>query len=230
MSDGPERVGAVVFDFDGLIMDSEWLIFEKAVEAFRVNGYELRLDAWSTVVGTNDKHDPTWWDRLCAAAGVSFDRVLYDEAYEAQDPSAHDELPPLAGVVELADALHAAGIPLGVASSSSLGWLDRHLGRLGLADKLGAVIGADLVGGVGKPQPDVYLRACADLGADPTTSVALEDSANGVTAAKAAGMVAVAVPGSVTQANDFSHADLVVASLLDVDVATLTALVADRPS
>jgi HAD superfamily hydrolase (TIGR01509 family) len=221
---------AVVFDFDGLIMDSEWLIFLKAVEAFRVNGHDLSLEAWSTIVGTNDKHDPTWWDRLCGAAGVSFDRALYDAAYEAQDPSVHDELPPLAGVVELAEALHAAGVPMGVASSSSLGWLDRHLGRLGLADKLGAVIGADLVGGVGKPRPDVYLRACADLGADPARSVALEDSAHGVSAAKAAGMVAVAVPGSVTQANDFSHADLVVASLLELDVPVLRSLVADRPS
>lgn len=216
---------AVVFDFDGLIMDSEWLIYEKAVNAFRVNGHELPLAAWSTIVGTNDKHDPTWWDRLCAAAGVRFERERYDEAYAAQDPSAHDELPAMDGVVALADALRDAGVPLGVASSSSLGWLERHLGRLGLAGHFDAVIGSDLVGGVGKPSPDVYLRACADLGADPRRSVALEDSAHGVTAAKAAGMTAVAVPSSVTQHNDFSHADLVVTSLLDLDVPTLAALV-----
>ena len=91
-------------------------------------------------------------------------------------------------------ACTAAGVPLGVASSSSVGWLERHLDRLGLLHRFGTLVGADLVGGVGKPAPDVYLRACADLGADPTRSVALEDSAHGVTAAKAAGMAAVAVP------------------------------------
>ena len=70
-----------------------------------------------------------------------------------------------------------------------------------------------MVGGVGKPAPDVYLRACADLGADPSRSVALEDSAHGVTAAKAAGMSVVAVPSHITRLNDFAHADLVVDSL-----------------
>jgi HAD superfamily hydrolase (TIGR01509 family) len=212
---------AVVFDFDGLIIDSEWVIFETAVAAFAANGHELRLEAWATIVGTNDQHDPTWWDRLSTANGTSFDRALYDAAYEAQDRSSRDHLPTLAGVVELVDALHGAGVPLGIASSSSRGWLDRHLGRLGLDTKFDAIIGADLVGGVGKPNPDVYLRACADLGADPHRAVALEDSAHGVTAAKAAGMAAVAVPSRITRHNDFAHADLVVDSLLDLDVATL---------
>ena len=113
----------------------------------------------------------------------------------------------------LVDSLLAAGVPIGVASSSSLEWLDRHLGRLGLRSRFGAVIGADLVGGVGKPAPDVYLRACADLGADPAQSVALEDSAHGVASAKAAGMTAVAVPSRITRFNDFTQADLVVDSV-----------------
>jgi HAD superfamily hydrolase (TIGR01509 family) len=215
---------AVVFDFDGLIIDSEWDIYETALAAFRANGHELSVEAWSTIVGTNDKHDPTWWERLSAANGSSFERTRYDEAYEAQDRSSRDALPALAGVVELVDALHGVGVPLGIASSSSRAWLDRHLGRLGLDDRFEALIGADLVGGVGKPNPDVYLRACADLGADPGRSVALEDSAHGVTAAKAAGMAAVAVPSRITRFNDFGHADLIVDSLLDLDVAALAAL------
>jgi HAD superfamily hydrolase (TIGR01509 family) len=217
---------AVVFDFDGLIIDSEWDIYETALAAFRANGHELSLEAWSTIVGTNDKHDPTWWERLCSANGTSFERAHYDRAYDAQDRSRRDELPALAGVVELVDALHAHGVPLGIASSSSRGWLDRHLGRLGLDHRFDALVGADLVGGVGKPNPDVYLRACADLGADPRRSVALEDSAHGVTAAKAAGMAAVAVPSRITRFNDFAHANLVVDSLLDLDVPLLAALLA----
>src|SRR3546814_3816998 len=99
--------------------------------------------------------------------------------------------------------LTGAGIPIGVASSSSFDWVDKHLTRLELRDHFGAVVGSDVVGGVGKPAPDVYLRACADLGVEPSFSVAIEDSAHGATAAKAAGMAVVAVPRQITRFNDF---------------------------
>lgn len=217
---------AVVFDFDGLIIDSEWVIFETAVAAFAAHGHRLTVQAWSTIVGTNDEHHPDRWARLCAACGVEgFDREDYEAAYEEQDRSNRDSLPALPGVVELVTELSAAGVPLGIASSSSLGWLDRHVRRLGLAHHFTTLVGADLVGGVGKPAPDVYLKACADLGADPSRSVALEDSAHGATAAKAAGMTVVAVPSQITRHNDFSHADLCVGSLTELDLAQVAALV-----
>ncbi len=219
-------LSAVVFDFDGLIIDSEWVIFESAAAAFAAHGHELPVDAWAAVVGTNERDDRTLWDELCAAAGApAFAQADFEAAFEAQDRSNRDTLPPMAGVVELVDALRAEGIPLGIASSSSRAWLDRHVTRLGLDGAFGALVGADMVGGVGKPAPDVYLRACTDLQADPTHAVALEDSAHGVTAAHAAGMAAVAVPGRVTRGHDFSAADLLVTSLLDLRVADLAALV-----
>jgi HAD superfamily hydrolase (TIGR01509 family) len=216
---------AVVFDFDGLILDTEWAIYESAVAAFGAHGHSLPIEAWSTIIGTNGDDDSTWWDTVCAAAGVTgFDLADFEVVYEAQDRSSRDSLPALPGVVDLVEALVTAGVPLGVASSSSRAWLDRHLGRLGLAEHFGTLVGADLVGGVGKPAPDVYLRACADLGADPACSVALEDSAHGATAAKAAGMAVVAVPSRITIHNDFSHADLVVGALTELDVEQLVAL------
>jgi len=79
-----------------------------------------------------------------------------------------------------------------------------------------------------KPDPAVYLLACERLGVDPTASVAIEDSVNGVTAAKAAGMAAVAVPGTLTLGMDFAAADLVVGSCAELTPARLAALVADR--
>ena len=220
------RLEAVVFDFDGLIIDSEWVIFESAVAAFAAHGHRLTIEAWSTIVGTNDEHHPDRWSRLCAACGVEgFDRADYEAAYEAQDRSNRDEMPALPGVVDLVDELSAAGVRLGIASSSSRRWLDHHIRRLGLADRFATLVGADLVGGVGKPAPDVYLKACADLGADPARSVALEDSAHGATAAKAAGMAVIAVPSRITRHNDFSHADRCVGSLAQLDLAQVAALV-----
>jgi HAD superfamily hydrolase (TIGR01509 family) len=220
---------AVVFDFDGLIIDSEWVIYQSAVAAFAAHGHVLTLDAWATVVGNSERDEREGWARLCALVGAEgFDREAYEAAYLAQDRSDRDRLPPLPGVVELVDALGAAGVPLAIASSSSVEWLDRHVGRLGLAERFGAVVGADLVGGVGKPAPDVYLLACERLGADPRQAVALEDSSHGVAAAHAAGLVVVAVPGRVTASHDLSAAELVVGSLEHVTVADLATLVAHR--
>ncbi len=216
---------AVVFDFDGLIIDSEWAIYETAVAAFAVHGHELTVEAWGTIVGLGDDDEELAWATLTRAMGIDLDNASFSATYAAQDRSNRDSLPLLPGVEVLVDSLTAASVPVGVASSSSLEWLDRHLGRLGLRPRFGAVIGADVVGGIGKPAPDVYLRACADLGADPTRAVALEDSEHGVAAAKAAGMVAVAVPGRITRFNDFGEADLVVASVADLTVPLLEALV-----
>jgi len=222
---------AVVFDFDGLMMDSEWAIYEVARAAFTQHGHVLTVEAWAGKVGTNDEDDPTWWERLCAVAGVvGFEREHFEAAYRDHEGrealrAAMLELPVLPGVEVLVDSLVAAGVPIGVASSSSTGWLERNLDRFGLLHRFGTLVGADRVGGVGKPAPDVYLRACADLGADPSRSVALEDSGHGATAAKAAGMRAVAVPSRITRHNDFGHVDLVVASLAELAVTDLEALV-----
>lgn len=232
MGGGPASVGmtleAVVFDFDGLIVDSEWVIFETARAAFEQHGHVLELEAWTTVVGTAGEDGDEEWARLLAAAGVSgFPLADYVAAYEAQDRSNRDELPALPGVVELVQALLEREVPIGIASSSSLEWLERHTTRLELHQHFRTLVGRDVVGGVGKPAPDVYLRACADLGADPRRSVALEDSSNGTAAAKAAGMAVVAVPGRVTRSLDFSAADLVVGSLLEVTPELLEGLVPD---
>ena len=235
----PRPLEAVVFDFDGLVIDSEWAIFETAVKGFaapelgaaaiRAAGGKaagFTVEAWAAGIGINADTDDSWWPTICAAAEVSdWSQEDFEAAYRAE-PRDREDIPLLPGVVELLDVLDTAGVPVGVASSSSRRWLERHTERHGLVERFGTLVGSDVVGGVGKPAPDVYLKACADLGADPRRSVALEDSANGTTAAKAAGMAVVAVPSTITQHNDFSHADLVVGSLLDLDLDQLRALVA----
>jgi putative hydrolase of the HAD superfamily len=217
---------AVVFDFDGLIIDSEWAIFETARDAFAVHGHELTVEAWATIVGLGEDDDELAWAMLTQAMGIEgFDNAVFSATYREQPRSNRDSLPLLPGIEVLVDSLTVEGIPMAVASSSSLEWLDRHLGRLGIRPRFGAVVGADLVGGIGKPAPDVYLRACTDLGADPRRSVALEDSAHGVASAKAAGMTTVAVPSRITRFNDFEGADLVVDSVADLTVSRLDLLV-----
>lgn len=215
---------AVVFDFDGLIVDTEWPIYTTAVAVFGEFGHELPLETWATIVGLAEG-EGGWYDTLCSRLEVDLARADYDRAYRAQDRSDRDRLPTLPGVVELLDALAEAGVPAGIASSSEVMWLERHLRRLGLLDKFGVLAGVDRVGGAGKPAPDSYLLACRELGADPARSIALEDSAHGVAAAHAAGMKVVAVPSRITRFTSLDEADLVVDTLTNLSLADLEALV-----
>lgn len=214
---------AVVFDFDGLIFDSETPIFRASADAMALLGHELTIEAWSTVVGHGDADG---WAALQVAVGAEIDRLVYDDAYAAQDRSWRDTQPALPGVVELLDALHGAGVPCGVASSSPAAWIEGHLARLGLGDRFATIASEDRVGGRAKPAPDTYLLACADLAADPARSVALEDSSPGIAAARAAGLTVVAVPSEITRHTDLSAAHVAVASLEHLTLAELADLVA----
>jgi len=220
-------LAAVVFDFDGLILDTEWPIYETARSTFAHFGHRLDVEDWVGIVGLADG-DGGWYDQLCARLGVTVARTDYDRVYLGHDRSDRDRLEPLPGVVDLLGAVRAAGLPVGIASSSELEWIERHLNRLSILDRFDAVTGVDHVGGVGKPEPDVYLAACRALGAEPANAVAIEDSGHGVAAAKAAGMACVAVPNRITRHTDLSAADLVVDSLADVTVSDLEATVRDR--
>ncbi len=221
---------AVIFDFDGLMLDTEWPIYEMAAATFAAYEVELAVEDWAQVVGLSDA-ERDWFDQLRDELGFTIDKAEFDAAYRAQDRSYRDVLQPLPGVTELVHDLSAAGVPLAVASSSSIGWLDGHLARVGLRPHFVELVGVDhhRVGGRGKPDPAVYRVASAGLGADPARSVALEDSAHGVASARSAGLEVVAVPNRITRFSTFEQATRVVASLEEVTVDELDALVAGDP-
>ena len=132
------------------------------------------------------------------------------------------------GIVELLDGADKAGVALAVASSSPVEWVVPHLERLDLLDRFAHVVTRTDVGGDPrrtKPAPDIYEHALRALGASPACSVALEDSLNGLAAARAAGLRCVVAPGPVTTGLDFSAADLVVDSLAEVSLGGLAALI-----
>jgi HAD superfamily hydrolase (TIGR01509 family) len=216
-------IDAVVFDVDGLIVDTEWSIYEMARATFAAFDIVLEVPAWATIVGLAGESD--WWAQLCETNGWVVDRDEWWRHYDGLDRGFRDRLPVLPGVVDLLDDLEAAGVPAGIATSSPHEWVAGHLGRLGLLGRFATIAGVDRTGGVGKPAPDSYLLACSDLGAAPARSVAIEDSSHGVTAAKAAGMACVAVPSRITRHTDLSAADLTVDSLAELGLSDLGALV-----
>ena len=131
---------AVVFDFDGLIIDSEWVIYESAAAAFAAPRPRAPVEAWATVVGTNgERRRGGGGTALCArGSAIDFDVADYNAAYEAQDRSNRDALPPLPGVVELLDALVGRADPASASpprragpgsSATSAGWARRPLQR-----------------------------------------------------------------------------------------------------
>jgi HAD superfamily hydrolase (TIGR01509 family) len=216
----------LVFDFDGLILDTETCTYEATAGIFADHGETLDLAWWHSIIGTADH--PHWSEILADRLGRPVDRAALVARREARRLAVLDGLSPCAGVVDLLDAAAAAGIPTAVASSSGHDWVGGHLERLGLRPRFGAVVTRDDLVGPGartKPAPDLFLLAAGRLGVEPSQCVAIEDSPNGVAAARAAGMVVVAVPGPMTAGLDLGAADLVVPSLADVELDALPNLV-----
>ena len=205
---------AVVFDFDGLMVDTEWTGYLSTNEVFRAHGEELSLELWTSFIGTSDH--PHWSEILAEQIGRPVDLERW-QPWRTEDGTRRAlALDLLEGVRELIGSLRTAGVPLAVASSSTGGWVQMHLEHRGLTGHFEAVVTGDQVERT-KPDPALYRLACEALGVDPGESVAIEDSVLGVAAATSAGMLAVAVPGHMTAHMDFSGADLVVSSCAELD-------------
>ncbi|MFI5587661.1 HAD family hydrolase [Amycolatopsis sp. NPDC051758] len=196
---------ALVFDFDGTLADTESAVLQSWQEVFRQHGAELPLAAWHAVIGT--QHTTPAMFGLLAELVPGVDTEALRPKTKARVFELLETLGPREGVLSYLDAAKELGLKLAVASSSSGGWVNPHLGRLGLAGYFDAVLTGDLH--KAKPDPDLYLAAIAALDADPHEAIAFEDTPHGVTAAKAAGLTCVAVPNVITESLDFSQADVV---------------------
>ena len=216
MNDG-RTLQALVFDFDGLICDTETSAFDSARDIYAERGVELTLEQWQSRIGTHGRH---WLADLEAAIGPLHDR---DELTERRQRVHHERLSmeaALPGVAAFTERAVEAGLRLAVASSSSFGWVSGHLERLSLLDRFSAISTCEH-GVPAKPEPEVYLRAIEGVGARANEAIAFEDSPNGIAAAKAAGLRCIAIPNRMTSGLDLSAADAVVASFLELDLEHL---------
>jgi HAD superfamily hydrolase (TIGR01509 family) len=210
---------AVIFDFDGLILDTESSDYESWQELYIAHGRELPFDLWLGNLGTMDRID------LCEHLVTLVERPLDTAGLRQQRQQRHHKyvaaLPIMPGVEAVIHQAKEMGLKLAVASSSRHQWVDGHLARLGLLDYFDCTSCRDDVDGRAKPDPAVYLAALAKLGVAGHEAVALEDSLNGIRAAKAAGIFCIAVPGPLTRHLDYGAADRQVESLTDLALAEL---------
>ena len=216
-------IRAIVFDFDGLILDTEEPVYRSWLEVYEAHGEELPFERWvqivgSTTAGFHPQH------HLEERLGRSLSKEVLDRRIGRRTELvlAQELLP---GVVPHIEEAKALGLKVGVASSSTADWVRGHLARLGILEKFDCLRCRDDVANA-KPEPDLYIAVLECLGVAPYEAIAIEDSPNGVTAAKRAGLRCVAIPNSITAKLDLSGADVLLGSLAEITLADLLKKVA----
>ncbi len=203
---------AVIFDFDGTIIDTETTQYESVNAEFQRHGVTYPLELFKSGVGSADHRH--WTEVLQELVGPLDDLESIQQRRLADNYQRVESAPLRDGVLDVIEMTEQAGLPLSVASSSPGSWVGHHLEHRDLRRRFASVSTRDLVDH-GKPWPDVFLHAAEQLQVEPRECVVIEDSLNGVLAAKAAGMSCVVVPNVFTADADFSDADYVLDSLFD---------------
>ena len=216
-------IRAFLFDFDGLILDTETASRAGWEWLYTEHGFELPPEQWATLVGTiGAPFDPM--RHLEELVGEPLDADALNERRRAHELSLleTEELRP--GILEYIREAERRGLKRAIVSSSSNRWIDMHLSRLEHAVGWDAIVAANHDVARAKPRPDLYLEACELIGVRPEEAIAFEDSPNGIRAARAAGIFCVAIPNDVTRDYfGFDEADLVLDSLADLPPEDLLA-------
>ena len=211
---------ALIFDFDGLIVDTEIPDYYSWQEVYRDHGAELPIELWGSIVGGSGASDFEPHVYLEELTGKPVDREdiwikrrkSYLEHLESQ--------PVLPGVQQYLDDAKEMGLKIGLASSSTQCWVLGHLRRLGLLEYFEAITTSDDVE-VTKPDPALFLLAAKRMGVKPSEVIVLEDSPNGVEGAKRAGMYVVVVPNQLTAQLEMGQADQRLGSLAEMPLQEL---------
>ena len=217
-------IRTLIFDFDGLILDTETPDLLAWQSIYRRYGQELTAQTWGQIVGgagTTTFEPDTHLESL---VGDGLDLSALRREADEERLALILRQQPLPGVRAYLDDAQRLGLPLGIASSSPHSWVEEHLIRLGLLDRFAAVVcGDDVPPGRTKPHPDLFLKALAALGAEANETIVFEDSPNGVAAARAAGLFVVAVPNPLTAQLPIEGENLRLASLAEIPLSRLLA-------
>jgi HAD superfamily hydrolase (TIGR01509 family) len=215
-------IQALLFDFDGLILDTETPEFVCWQDIYREHGFDFPRERWGSIIGGNGHSNFDAAEhlshlsqgRLDSASLRARNRLESDQVILAQKP--------LPGVVEYLQDAKRLGLKLAIASSSDRNWVHTHAKRIGVFDYFDHVVTAEDVGlGRTKPNPDLFLVALNRLKVPKEAAIVFEDSPNGVKAANRAGIFVVAVPNSVTSTLSIQGANLILNSLSELSLSEL---------
>src|SRR3954451_2415179 len=204
---------AVVFDNDGLLLDTESCWTRAEVTLFERHGAEFTMEHKRDLIGSSRATAAGKLERILGAPGHGYE--LMDELHDLVMDEAARGVEPMPGALELAAALRETGTPLALASNSVSAFVNLTLEVAGAADLFDVVLTAQDVAAP-KPAPDLYLEACRALGAPPERSAGLEDTATGIAALRVAGLFAIGIPSF--PGVELREADLLAGSLADESV------------
>ena len=216
-------IRAVIFDFDGLILETEMPALQSWSEIYKEHGHEIPMDLWHGYIGSDRGFEPV--EHLAALVGEGLDKVVTQTRRDKRKNELVAALDLMDGVRQYVDDATRLELRLGIASSSTRAWVLGHLERLGFAACWHTVKAREDVARP-KPAPDLYVAAVDALGVAPHEALALEDSPNGIAAAKGAGLRCVAVPNPLTAGMDLSGADLRIGSLAATPLESVLAVLA----
>ena len=208
----PMKFDTVIFDMDGLLIDSESLWFEAAVELFRKHGCEFSTELYLTTIGMRSKEFLIWWFKYFNITRQDID-LVNQELIDSVIQKVRQKGKALPGVEHIFNYFIQRKFKMGIATSSPLSLVDVVVEKLGIRDFLHAVTSAHELP-LAKPHPQVYLNCAEMLQSSSSQCICFEDSFNGLIAVKAAGMKCIAVP-SAHDSKDlrFHAADLKISSL-----------------
>ncbi|HEX4203665.1 MAG TPA: HAD family hydrolase [Ktedonobacteraceae bacterium] len=216
-------IQALIFDFDGLILETEVPAFQSWQAIYREYGCDLPLEEWVACIGGTTQHfDAAAY--LETTVGYPLPQADIQVRRKQLHLKMVEQLEVLPGVENYVQEARKLGLKVGLASNSSRQWVAGHLKRLGLYEQFDCICCGDEVEHQ-KPEPDLYLAALQGLHLTAEQAVAFEDSPNGVRAAQRAGIFAIAVPNAITQQLPLGHADLRIPSMAARPLADLLAQV-----
>lgn len=212
-------IKGLIFDFDGLILDTETPEFYVWQEIFQSYGTSLPLHEWQAALGASiDAFDPVKY--LSQETGLVLDREAIYSNHRQRSHQLIRQQPARPGIPATLERARDLGLRLGVASSSPIHWVHSHLEYLGLKDYFEKIICRDHVQNV-KPDPELFLRCAQELSLQTSEAIIFEDSPNGIRAANAAGIFCVAVLNPITRQLDTSHANLVLEQIDEIPLEEL---------
>jgi len=215
-----QKIKALIFDFDGLVLDTETPEYTALNEVYVEYGQSLPIELYGLSVGSeyNHKFEPV--SHLQGLMGKPLDADIFWEKVNRQRMALIEKGLLLPGVETCLREGKARGLKLAIASSSPHAWVDGHLKRLGVFRYFDVIKCKDDVVNV-KPAPDLFLAALNALRLKPDEAVIFEDSANGVLAARRAGIRVVVVPNPITRHMKFDGETLRLQSLADLPLDEL---------
>ncbi len=212
-------IKGLIFDFDGLILDTEIPVYRSWQEIYQSYNLDLPLKEYAQCIGSsNIRFNPL--EHLARQLHQEIDVKKIGKIQQERELQLLADQTTLPGVEEMLSEAHARSMPCAIASSSDRHWVEWNLERLSLKHHFSAIITADEVEQV-KPHPDLFIAALASLQLQANEAIGFEDSPNGISAARSAGILIIGIPNQLTRQLDLSKADLVYNSMAEVSLSEL---------